>query len=61
MIGSDSLKTLPAGLDTISGWYELQWGEMMAGSTLIALPLLFLFLFLSRYFIHGLASGALKG
>ena len=61
MIGSDSLKTLPAGLDTISGWYELQWGELMAGSTLIALPLLVLFLFLSRYFIHGLASGALKG
>ena len=33
----------------------------MAGSTLIALPLLVMFMFLSRYFIHGLSAGALKG
>ena len=61
MIGSDHLKTLTVGLHTMSTWYELQWGELMAGSTLIALPLLVLFVFLSKYFIHGLASGALKG
>ena len=61
MIGSDFLKTLPAGLDTMVGSYELRWGELMAGSTLIALPLLLMFMFLSRYFIHGLSAGALKG
>lgn len=61
MIGTDSLKTLPAGLDTMVGTYELRWGELMAGSTLIALPLLVMFMFLSRYFIHGLSAGALKG
>jgi multiple sugar transport system permease protein len=33
----------------------------MAGATLIALPLLVLFTFLSRYFIQGLAAGAMKG
>lgn len=61
MIGTDSLKTLPAGLDTMVGSYELRWGELMAGSTLIALPLLIMFMFLSRYFIRGLSAGALKG
>ncbi len=61
MIGTDSLKTLPAGLDTMVGTYELRWGELMAGSTLIALPLLVMFMFLSRYFIHGLSAGAVKG
>ena len=61
MIGSDQLKTLPAGLDTMVGLYELRWGELMAGSTLIALPLLVMFMFLSRFFIHGLSAGALKG
>ena len=61
MIGTDSLKTLPAGLDTMVGLYELRWGELMAGSTLIALPLLVMFMFLSRYFISGLAAGAVKG
>lgn len=61
MIGSDVKKTLPVGLETMIGSYELRWGELMAGSTLIALPLFVLFLFLSRYFIRGLAAGALKG
>jgi multiple sugar transport system permease protein len=43
------------------GAYELRWGELMAGSTLIALPLFLMFSFLSRYFIRGLAAGAVKG
>lgn len=61
MIGTDALKTLPAGLDTMVGSYELRWGELMAGATLIAIPLLVMFMFLSRYFIQGLSAGALKG
>jgi len=32
----------------------------MAGSTMICLPLLALFAFLSRYFIRGLSMGAVK-
>lgn len=60
MIDSDDQKTLPVGLETMVGQYELRDGELMAGSTLIALPLLILFIFLNRYFIHGLAAGAVK-
>ena len=60
MIDSDVKKTLPAGLETMVGQYELRDGELMAGSALIALPLLILFIFLNRYFIHGLAAGAVK-
>jgi ABC-type maltose transport system permease subunit len=40
---------------------ELRWGELMVGSTLIAPPLLVMFMVLNRYFIRGLAAGALKG
>ena len=61
MIMSDGHKTLPVGLAGMVGAYELRWGEIMAGATLIALPLLILFSFFSRYFIHGLTTGALKG
>jgi ABC-type glycerol-3-phosphate transport system permease component len=61
MVGSDLNKTLPVGLDTMVGLYELRWGELMAGSTLIALPLFVMFTFLSRFFIRGLAAGAVKG
>ena len=60
MIDSDNQKTLPVGLETMVGQYELRDGELMAGTSLIALPLLALFIFLNRYFIHGLAAGAIK-
>jgi multiple sugar transport system permease protein len=61
LISNDANKTLPVGLQTMVGVYELRWGELMAGSTLIALPLFVMFSFLSRYFIRGLAAGAVKG
>ncbi|MEM6901881.1 MAG: carbohydrate ABC transporter permease [Pseudomonadota bacterium] len=61
MVASDAQKTLPVGLASMLGTYELRWGELMAGSTLIALPLLILFCFMSSYFIRGLAAGAVKG
>jgi ABC-type glycerol-3-phosphate transport system permease component len=61
LVGSDNLKTLPVGLASILGTFDARWGELMAGATLIALPLLVLFTFLSRYFIQGLAAGAMKG
>lgn len=59
-ITSDELKTLPYGLASIDDAYDANWGELMAGSTMICLPLLLLFAFLSRYFIRGLSMGAVK-
>ena len=45
MINSDLKKTLPAGMETMVGQYELRDGELMAGSTLIVLPLFLAFIF----------------
>lgn len=61
MITSDANKTLPVGLASMVGSFDMRWGEIMAGATLIALPLFLLFLFLNRYFIQGLSAGAMKG
>lgn len=61
MIGSDANKTVPVGLASMIGSFDLRWGEIMAGSTLIALPLLAVFALLSQYFIQGLGAGAVKG
>jgi multiple sugar transport system permease protein len=60
LISSDELKTLPYGLASIEGAYDANWGELMAGSTMISLPLLVLFAFLGKYFIRGLSMGAVK-
>lgn len=61
MISSDAQKTLPVGLASMIGSFDMRWGEIMAGATLIALPLFLLFTLLSRYFIQGLSAGAMKG
>lgn len=37
------------------------WGVMMAGSVLVVLPLIGVFLTLQRYFMRGLTIGAVKG
>ncbi|KKL24105.1 hypothetical protein LCGC14_2418680 [marine sediment metagenome] len=61
MIGSDANKTVPLGLASMIGAFDLRWGDIMAGSTLIALPLFVAFVMLSRYFVQGLTAGAVKG
>jgi len=61
MISSDANKTVPLGLASMIGAFDLRWGDVMAGSTLIALPLFLAFLALSRYFVQGLTAGAVKG
>lgn len=61
LLSSDEQKTLPVGLASILGTFDVRWGEVMAGAVLIALPLFIMFVFLSRYFIQGLAAGATKG
>lgn len=60
LITTDSLKTLPYGLASMDDAYDANWGELMAGSTMIVLPLLIAFAFLGKYFIRGLSMGAVK-
>ena len=61
LVSSDLNKTLPVGLASLIGSFDARWGELMAGATLIAIPLFLMFVFLGRYFIKGLAAGAIKG
>lgn len=61
LVSSDTNKTLPVGLASLIGSFDARWGELMAGATLIAIPLFLMFVFLGRYFIKGLAAGAVKG
>ena len=57
----DELLTIPVGLMRLEGEYVKQWGEMMAGYTIASIPLVILFLFTMRFFVKGLAAGAIKG
>ena len=59
---SDGYKQLiPVGLMRLDGEYVKQWGQMMAGFTIAAIPLVLIFLFTMRLFVRGLTAGAIKG
>jgi raffinose/stachyose/melibiose transport system permease protein len=59
-IQNDALKTLPQGLTTFMGEYTTDWGVLFAGLTLSAAPIILIYIVLSKQFISGMTSGAIK-
>lgn len=59
-IHTDGRKTLPQGLTVFMGEFATDWGALFAGLTLSALPIIAIYMILSRQFIAGLTSGAVK-
>lgn len=53
--------TLPLGLKMFQANMSTQWGLYAAGALLVSIPVVALFLVLSRFLISGLSSGAVKG
>jgi ABC-type glycerol-3-phosphate transport system permease component len=53
--------TLPIGLQNLLGLYDQQYGMIMAGAFLVALPMILLFIAMQRQFIAGLTVGSVKG
>ncbi len=59
---SDRLRTLPVGLALFAqGEHAVDWGLLMAGSTISALPVLLAFLVFQRQIIEGITAGSEKG
>ncbi|MEY2487457.1 MAG: arabinogalactan oligomer / maltooligosaccharide transport system permease protein [Verrucomicrobiota bacterium] len=52
--------TLPLGLKIFQANMSTQWGLYACGALLVSIPVVVLFLILSRYLISGLSSGAVK-
>lgn len=53
--------TLAVGLATLQGKHTIDYGLLMAGASVTALPMIIAFLLMSRYVVRGLSAGALKG
>jgi multiple sugar transport system permease protein len=54
------VRTLPVGLAFYLGKQSIDWGNLMAGAAISALPVLILFAIFQRKIIEGLTAGALK-
>lgn len=61
LMRDDALLTIPVGLFRMDGEYVKQYGQLMAGYAISSIPLLVLFLFSMKFFVKGLAAGAVKG
>ena len=61
IISSEAKKTLPLGIASMATQYDIRWGESMAASVIVALPVVVFFMFFQKYLVKGLTAGAVKG
>jgi raffinose/stachyose/melibiose transport system permease protein len=60
MATSENLRTAPLGLAFFQGRYTSGRALLAAGATLVALPVVVVYLILQRHFIRGMVEGAVK-
>jgi multiple sugar transport system permease protein len=62
LTSSQGMRTIPPGfLLTYVGEFQYYWSDAMAGSVIVTVPMVVLFLFLQRYLVQGISAGAVKG
>jgi multiple sugar transport system permease protein len=61
VLRTPSLKTLPPGLRDLQGAYASDYGLMLAGAVIVAVPVLIIYILLQRYIVQSVASTGLKG
>lgn len=61
MTDSDSMMMLSVGLAKLSDIYNNDYGLICAGSVLMLIPMIVVFVFCQRWFISGIQLGAVKG
>ena len=60
-ISKSALKTLPVGIQALSGQYTTAWGPIGAALVIATFPTLFMYIFLSRRIQESFIAGAIKG
>jgi multiple sugar transport system permease protein len=59
-LNDESLYTLALGLLQFRGTYSSKWNLLMAGSTIVVIPPIIVFLFGQQYFIEGVTLSGMK-
>ena len=60
VLSRQSLYTLPLGLESLAGRFQTEWANYAAGSLLVCVPVMVLFLVLNRALVSGLSLGGVK-
>jgi multiple sugar transport system permease protein len=61
ILSDENTKTLPVALFNFISYASIDWGGLMAASTLMSLPVVLAAVFGQRYLVAGLTAGATKG
>jgi arabinogalactan oligomer / maltooligosaccharide transport system permease protein len=61
VIQDPELYTLPLGLRTFQASLSTQWGLYAAGALIVSIPVIGIFLFLTKFLVSGLTLGGVKG
>lgn len=60
VVGKPQLFTIQLALGMYVGEHIVQWGAILAMTVIAMLPIIAVFIFLQRYFISGVVTGAIK-
>ena len=55
------MRTVSVGMNDFIGQYGIRYGELMASSVMVSIPIVLVFFFLQRQFVAGMTAGATKG
>jgi multiple sugar transport system permease protein len=61
VMSNPDMRVLPQGIALFKGGYNTPYPEQLAVSVVACIPLLLLYIFLSKYFVQGIAMTGLKG
>ena len=61
VLQNPELYTLPLGLKSFQASLATQWGLYAAGAVVVSIPVMILFISLSRFLVSGLTVGSVKG
>ena len=60
LASQDSMRPITVGIYRFVGQYQTDWGSLMAVAFIASLPIIIIFIFLQKYIVSGLTSGAVK-
>ena len=60
-ISKEAYKTLPVGIQGLSGQYTTEWGPIGAALAMATIPMLVVYIFLSKQIQESFIAGAVKG
>jgi len=59
-ISTPGMWTIPVGLKTLIGKYNVEWGLLMAGGVMALLPTAIMFAAMQKFIVEGMTAGAVK-